>query len=286
MNPYQLAVQNSPDPYLYFSSMGQVLDVNPALCRLLGYGHEELLTLDFQTLCTQASEWLTACQDERVSLILKACDGRLVACEATLVRDSESGLHLFLQCRPERFAPNQAGELLTRLSHELRTPLHAVLGFAQLLERELADPGQQAQLSALLDNARGLLNVLDGLLAEASNAQNPSGWVAGLNLEAEPSSVTEPDWSLPLAPELRAELRQLLMPDWQQVASSRSFDRILRFAHQVEVLAHQLNAGRLLQYARELEHNCEMFNPQALTHLLRQFPSLFEEPRSLSHDPR
>ncbi len=286
MNPYQLAVQNSPDPYLYFSSTGQVLDFNPALCRLLGYEPEELLTLDFQSLCTQASEWLTACSDERVSLILKARDGRLLACEATPVRDSESGLHLFLQCRPERFAPDRAGELLARLSHELRTPLHAVLGFGQLLERELAEPSQQAQLAALLDNARGLLSVLDGLLAEASTAQRPSGWGAGLNLEAERSAVTEPDWSSPLAPELRAELRQLLMPDWQQVARSRSFDRILHFAHQVEGLAHQLNAGRLLQYARELERNCEMFDPQALTHLLRQFPSLLEEPRSLSHEPR
>lgn len=280
MNPYQLAVLNSPDAFLHLSAAGQVLDVNPALCRLLDYEADALCELDFQTISAQPPEWLIQEHDKHVRIVLRTQSGKLVVCQATVVYDPEgTDLYLFLQCNPERFMP-EPGELLTRLSHELRTPLHAVLGFAQLLERELEEPGQQAQLASLLDNARNLLKLIDGELVEAE-APN---WEAGLSLQA-PLLVSETlatEIAESLAPELREQLRQTLLPDWQRIAGSRSFDRVLNFARQVEGLARELDASRLLQYARELERSCQAFDPMALTRLMRQFPSLLEESRPFS----
>ena len=58
-------------------------------------------------------------------------------------------------------------EFLSRMSHELRTPLNAVLGFAQLLELDRADPlseGQRRRVRLIRDAGGHLLRMIGDLL--------------------------------------------------------------------------------------------------------------------------
>jgi PAS domain S-box-containing protein len=63
--------------------------------------------------------------------------------------------------------------LRSRLSHELRTPLNAVIGFAQLLELDQAQPlspAQRTRVQAIQTAAWKLLGQIDALLSEARAA--------------------------------------------------------------------------------------------------------------------
>ena len=58
-------------------------------------------------------------------------------------------------------------EFLSRMSHELRTPLNAVLGFAQLLEQDTANPlaaTQRERVQELMRGGRHLLSLINDVL--------------------------------------------------------------------------------------------------------------------------
>jgi PAS domain S-box-containing protein len=80
--------------------------------------------------------------------------------------------------RDEAAAADHAKTLfLSRVSHELRTPLNAILGFAQLLEMQMAQPERAARdarelgwLRQVLASGRHLLTLMDDIL-DLSSAQ-------------------------------------------------------------------------------------------------------------------
>jgi signal transduction histidine kinase len=59
-------------------------------------------------------------------------------------------------------------EFLSRTSHELRTPLNAILGFAQLLETDLASSQDQQHVAHILRAGKHLLSLIDDVLDVAS----------------------------------------------------------------------------------------------------------------------
>ncbi len=61
-------------------------------------------------------------------------------------------------------ASQAKSEFLSRMSHELRTPLNAILGFAQLLEMDTLDPGQQESVDHILKGGRHLLELINEVL--------------------------------------------------------------------------------------------------------------------------
>jgi len=85
-----------------------------------------------------------------------------VAVDITSRKEAES------QMRAARVAAEQANrtksEFLANVSHEIRTPMNAVLGFAELLERSLNDPGQKKQARAITTSGRTLLQLLNDIL--------------------------------------------------------------------------------------------------------------------------
>ena len=78
-------------------------------------------------------------------------------------------------------------ELLARISHELRTPLHAVLGFAQMLQHEFADPTARprTRIDPIVTAGQHLLALINDLL-DLSNLLGPPQ-----SLAATPVSVAE-----------------------------------------------------------------------------------------------
>jgi signal transduction histidine kinase len=114
------------------------------------------------------------------------------------------------QRRQELEAAKQQAECASRaksafiahLSHELRTPLHAILGFTQLLERDLSlNSIQQEQLQIIHQNGENLLSLINHLLERSKN-------------EAE--LIRSPEATLPVnAPEaLTPELLANLPSEW------------------------------------------------------------------------
>ncbi|HET8870751.1 MAG TPA: ATP-binding protein [Aquabacterium sp.] len=70
-----------------------------------------------------------------------------------------------LAAKNEAERANQSkSEFLSRMSHELRTPLNAILGFGQLLEMSLRDPGQQAQAHQIILGGKHLLALINEVL--------------------------------------------------------------------------------------------------------------------------
>ena len=61
-------------------------------------------------------------------------------------------------------ANHAKSEFLSRMSHELRTPLNGILGFAQLLERELEQPQQREGVAHILKGGRHLLGLINEIL--------------------------------------------------------------------------------------------------------------------------
>ncbi len=61
-------------------------------------------------------------------------------------------------------ANNAKSEFLSRMSHELRTPLNSILGFAQLLELDVADEDSRASVAQILRAGRHLLSLIDEVL--------------------------------------------------------------------------------------------------------------------------
>ncbi len=69
------------------------------------------------------------------------------------------------QAKEEAERANRAkSEFLSRMSHELRTPLHAILGFAQLLERDGQSPEDAESVAQILRAGKHLLGLINEVL--------------------------------------------------------------------------------------------------------------------------
>lgn len=103
-------------------------------------------------------------------------------------------------------------EFLSGMSHELRTPLNAVLGFAQLLEMDALEEGQQECVEQILKGGRHLLELTSEVL---DIARIESG---GMSLSIQPllteATVMEAvDLIEPLAVERGVSVRVEMPPD-------------------------------------------------------------------------
>ena len=106
---------------------------------------------------------------ERGRIVDRAPDGRplrMVGTQTDITERRE------LERAREEAAEAQAAsraktEFLARMSHELRTPLNAVLGFAQLMEIDQAEPpqpGQQRRLKLVREAGEHLLHMINDML--------------------------------------------------------------------------------------------------------------------------
>jgi PAS domain S-box-containing protein len=183
-------INTALDGFFAVDMSGHIRAANPAFCKMLGYGRDELLQMSISDIDVTESPTEVAAHIERVianghdrfDTQHRRKDGGLVDVELSISyvngsrekmfyafarditprKESEAALVL---ARDEAERANQAkSEFLSRMSHELRTPMNAILGFSQLLEHENLTPGQLGNVREILHAGRHLLDLINEVL--------------------------------------------------------------------------------------------------------------------------
>jgi len=89
---------------------------------------------------------------------------RMVTSTEDITERVEAGRAMLAAEASARAANEAKNEFLSRMSHELRTPLNAVLGFSQLLERQLAATEHVESVRYVLQAGRHLLDLINEVL--------------------------------------------------------------------------------------------------------------------------
>ncbi len=192
----QFSIDQSRDYVLLTDSTGQFIYVNQAAAQSLGYSQQQLLNLNIKDidLNTADESWSIYWQDLKkqgsftFESVYQTQTGETINVEITLnyleyngqeygcaiVRDicDRKQAEIALQDAKEAAeAANQAkSEFLARMSHELRTPMNAILGFTQLINRDLQQhPNQRLQnhqdhLEIINRSGEHLLNLINNIL--------------------------------------------------------------------------------------------------------------------------
>lgn len=172
------------------------LDVNPAMCELLGESYDRIVTRPLAayippTLDLEAARIIRLLAAEgswRGPLPLRRADGKMVYLEWNISAHSVPGIRLAivsdisqrLQSEREREAllmrertaraeAERANHLkddfLAMVSHELRTPLNAIVGWSELLKRDNLAKTDIAKGIAIIDrNAKAQADLINDLL--------------------------------------------------------------------------------------------------------------------------
>lgn len=175
-------------------SAGKIVYVNRALCEMSEYTEDELIgenvgvllgvekyrpdaELEQKLAEGQVLRHVTEAETPRknggvnsVELSLTSApfgeDGETVF--ITYVRDVREERRQAHELRDALNRAEQAtrlkSEFLANMSHEIRTPLNGVLGMAQVLAHSQLTPGQQEQVSTILDSGKTLMSILNDIL--------------------------------------------------------------------------------------------------------------------------
>ena len=184
---FEALVSNSPVAIVSLDRDFKILTCNPAFETLFGYGRDEVVGRDLDGLITteatrrEAQDYTERAMRQPIHGIgrRRRKDGSLVDVEVlgvpVLAAGSRVGLMALyhditelLQARRQAEAASQAkSQFLASMSHELRTPLNAIIGYAEMLQEEVAELGQPSfggDLKKIHTAGRHLLSLINNVL--------------------------------------------------------------------------------------------------------------------------
>ncbi len=188
----EVVFETLPDPVVVIDARGRVVDVNPAMARLLSRRVEVLVggPLAETSIAAAAESHEVRLGDRVFSVARSNLQTRGARGEVLLLRDVTT------QARAEEAERSAAAEaralararadFLARVSHEVRTPLHGVMGALELGLDEALSPRARQLLESALRSADGMLEVVNEVL---DHARLESG-VVGLDADDfEPGAI-------------------------------------------------------------------------------------------------
>ncbi|MCB1157967.1 MAG: PAS domain S-box protein [Leptospiraceae bacterium] len=189
---YQLVINTAAEGFWMINAEQKTIEVNQALCDMLGYSKEELLghsPLDFansesyKTIKEQLEKISsTRHRAYRQDLVKKSGDIFPAFFHASTITDDAGKIinsFAFVSDVSERdevekklqTAKDQAEQanmaksiFLANMSHEIRTPLNSVIGFADLLDKRIEDSEQKSYIQAIKSSGRVLLSLINDIL--------------------------------------------------------------------------------------------------------------------------
>lgn len=190
-NELEAIFQSSPLGLLFLKSRRMIEQVNPRLCRMLGYSRSELIGQSTEKLHISRESFeyfgamyydaLQKSEQIHIRYPFKTKDNRLIWCEVSgsLLKQSDpsQGAVWFIDdiTRQQQYeaelkdarrraeeASRVKGMFLANISHEIRTPINAILGFSELLSKNSDDIPYYAK--AIRESGEMLLLLINDLL--------------------------------------------------------------------------------------------------------------------------
>lgn len=177
------------DVHVIIDSEGRLLYSNPSLAKLTGKSQEELgkigiadidPKLDVQrygeislrTRSGDAPPYETEIQGPTIKVTIEfhfsgiEIGGKWVVFAAGRdITDRKAAEHEAAEARQAAEAANEAkSEFLANMSHEIRTPLTAVLGFAEMIERDTGSEQNESRAQIIRQNGKHLLSIINDIL--------------------------------------------------------------------------------------------------------------------------
>jgi PAS domain S-box-containing protein len=234
-------LESAPDAMIVTDQSGEITLVNARTEAVFGYPRDELIGMKVEMLVpdhlrdghpAQRDAYRSSPAVRQMSagrgLMAQRKDGSTFPAEIGLsplktevgmlvvaaVRDVTERIQVQEELREARNTAQQAAQeaedanraksvFLANVSHEIRTPMNAILGFADILQQQVGDPGQKAHLSSIQTSGQSLIGLLTDIL-DLSRAQS-----GGLGLEEAPASTRKIFVDLNEAFETRAGQKSL-----------------------------------------------------------------------------
>ncbi|MCG8617730.1 MAG: response regulator [Desulfobacterales bacterium] len=189
---YRHLVRTTPAGYWRVDENDYTLEVNRALCDMLGYPEDKLIgasPMDFigpDDRERYAAQRRLAGQEKerRYEASLLRSDGRVirVKIDAASLKDDKGrfkGGFAFLTDISDRFQAQKAlirakekaeeasrakSEFMANMSHEIRTPINGIMGMAEILKGSTGDKSFRAHVNTIETEADALLDIVNGIL--------------------------------------------------------------------------------------------------------------------------
>ena len=189
---FQQLIENTDEGYWHISLEGKTVELNPAMCRLLGRDREDVIGKTIFDFVDEENKAVFLDQLKKRSggrggtyeIALQHPDGSNVPClnNPTPIYDADGqliasiGLWKDISALKEASAKleeaRKAAEdanaaksaFLANMSHEIRTPMNGVIGMAEVLAETKLEPEQSRMVQTIRDSSESLLRILNDIL--------------------------------------------------------------------------------------------------------------------------
>jgi len=190
-NKLQALFDGSPDGIVLHDEQGKILDCNPTFLQLLNTGrnilHGNYLSNWNPPECTEElrNAWSESLSQKKtitfeseilplereatpvgVKVAPVEIEGRVILCavyrDITQIKQAKQKLIEAKEASEQ--ANRMKSDFLANISHEIRTPMNSILGFADLMQKEMQEPKLLAYCKSIGDVGRQLLSLLNDLL--------------------------------------------------------------------------------------------------------------------------